>query len=219
MTSESVQITEGILDPIRPASLSPYMSQKDWASLCVRVEKATQPARDHKTCVETFHFYGLFVPVFFILLMVFCMPPEYEELSFGRRVILLFLITVVGFIILGCIAGHMRETRRPIVEESLQQVMVDATRLYKGTLSFHLMTDGSAAQEAMDDRSSGRYGRHFITTNYVLRISILDTERALGYVRHEDVDVATRLKQLEEIRGMISKQEYESKRQQILSSF
>ena len=218
MTSESVQITEGILDPIRPASLSPYMSQKDWAHLCAGVEMATRPARDHKTCVETFHCCGFLVPVVLFFLFISFMPPEYEGV-FGGLVILLFPITVVMFMIFGCIECCVRETRRPIVEESLRQIMVDTTRLYKGTLSFHLMTDGSAAQEAMNDRSSGRYGRHFITTNYVLRISILDTERALGYVRHEDVDVATRLKQLEEIRGMISKQEYESKRQQILSSF
>ena len=178
MTSESVQIKKGVLDPVLPAALSPYMSQEDWDNLCAGVEKATQPAVDHKRCVETYCCCVFLFPVLFVVLVVFCMPPEYQEVPFEGLLYLLFLMTVVGFMTFWGIARRIRETRRPIVEESLQQVMVDTTHLYKDTLSFHLMTDGSAAQEAMNDRSGSCYGRHFITTNYVLRISILDRERA-----------------------------------------
>ena len=184
------------------------MPQEDWMHLCVAVRRATNPVSLYTTRMASCQSIAFLVPIALVQIFGVTMVVTGDPLTSAEAAFALWVVVLILWPIVACVRYCCRLTTKASVELSLVELMKQVTRDYQDTLSFHILRDASDTREAMQEKIDGPWGRVYISSNYILRIIIMDTEHGTGYVRHEDADAATRLEQLGGIQEVVSKQEH-----------
>jgi len=224
--SVRVPITQGRLDPVRPAALSRYMTPQDWEALAEEITQALSPALSFQTCCSYTE----------AILTVACLSAFGSAFLLGPGAFVFFFIAFFASLLAKiCLVLYRRCCLEGTVDQKLQQVLQDFAQTSKGGITFHVFqeSDESAFLD-VNHRRRTRVTKSL--TDYVLEISI-DEERMDAYrliLPTNDLDhtvmsqkapedhwtslqIQTRLQKLEELRSSLTADEYQSKRSEILS--
>ena len=213
----TVQITNGELDQVRPAALKRYISQEDWDSLSVSIYEVLSRGVEHNACMTYFRYVWLFAILASFGFIVFN-PAD-------GIFIYLALFCLISVLFTGSICYRQCVLRNSI-EQDLMRFLAQYSRKKENGLTLHLLQDGSGAVRSLEEGTQGR--TTMIPVDYVLQISV---DQELGYremneltsphiqgAEDERDEIKIRLEKLERAREHLSVEEYEEKRQEILSN-
>eukprot|EP00562_Extubocellulus_spinifer_P010824 CAMPEP_0178497212 /NCGR_PEP_ID=MMETSP0696-20121128/14559_1 /TAXON_ID=265572 /ORGANISM="Extubocellulus spinifer, Strain CCMP396" /LENGTH=249 /DNA_ID=CAMNT_0020125605 /DNA_START=14 /DNA_END=763 /DNA_ORIENTATION=+ len=230
-------------DPIRisrvqPAAMANYMSSAAWTSFCDKVDDALKPLDQVRRISRlTFvAFFALFL-VFMILPILTISSDPSSGMNFPFIGFIIGpLLLMAGMIGMQCYAKQKSTNAL----KGLEAVCEDISKQYS-QLSFHVRFDYILyvvkAADITAISTIVNNGPHTMTTNYI-EVSVADVEAASAVPTYgdgglgapsapplvtaslagEEKSAAERLRDLDEIRGMLSQEEYDRKRKEILDS-
>mmetsp|Transcript_34717 Transcript_34717/g.75984 ORF Transcript_34717/g.75984 Transcript_34717/m.75984 type:complete len:250 (+) Transcript_34717:92-841(+) len=230
-------------DPIRisrvqPAAMANYMSSAAWTSFCDKVDDALKPLDQVRRISRlTFvAFFALFL-VFMILPILTISSDPSSGMNFPFIGFIIGpLLLMAGMIGMQCYAKQKSTNAL----KGLEAVCEDISKQYS-QLSFHVRFDyilyGRYGGGYHGNQYHRNNGPHTMTTNYI-EVSVADVEAASAVPTYgdgglgapsapplvtaslagEEKSAAERLRDLDEIRGMLSQEEYDRKRKEILDS-
>eukprot|EP00563_Minutocellus_polymorphus_P018020 CAMPEP_0197718488 /NCGR_PEP_ID=MMETSP1434-20131217/2627_1 /TAXON_ID=265543 /ORGANISM="Minutocellus polymorphus, Strain CCMP3303" /LENGTH=250 /DNA_ID=CAMNT_0043303151 /DNA_START=27 /DNA_END=779 /DNA_ORIENTATION=+ len=232
-----------VSEPVRlsrtqPAALSSHMSTTAWNSFCDQIDAALQSLDKvkHIARVGTFVFFAGFLC---FMVLPFVSMAASDPWSGGGSSGPTFLIFLLGPLIL--MVGMMgtqcwAASRGRAAMREVEAVCEDISKQYSA-LSFHVRFEyivygryGGSNYYAGNNHNYHHRGGSTHTTNYI-EVNIADVESrgdmgiasapplvTASVVRGTEKSAAERLGDLDNIRGMLSEEEYERKRKEILDS-
>lgn len=232
--SESVRLSR-----TQPAALSQQMSTTAWNSFCDQIDAALEPLDKvkHIARVGTFVFFAGFLCFMVLPFVSFATSDPWSGGSSSSPTFLLFLvgplILMVGLMGTQCWAA----SRGRAAMREVEAVCEDISKQYSA-LSFHVRFQyivygrygGSTYYAGNNHNHHHHRGTSTHTTNYI-EVNIADVESrgdmgiasapplvTASLVGGTEKSAAERLSELDNIRGMLSEEEYERKRKEILDS-
>jgi energy-coupling factor transporter transmembrane protein EcfT len=224
-----VDIIQGKLDRTLPVSLQFYMNQNEWDTLAHEVDKAMAPV----LCIQTF------IPIAMVLWFltsaaIFAASFASSSLDSGLP-IGPFVIVPVLFVLLVISIVIVQYGTSDRVQKKMNAICQRFTQQHAGTLSFHLKQETYMVYPYYYNshgwsRSAARYYLEILiatttTTTTTAVASVVEatpwpTERALpsAPIEAKHLSAAERLAELDEIKHLLSNQEYQDKRRSILDS-
>jgi len=191
------------LDSVRPAALQQHITREEWDAFGDDIREAFAGAVMHNTIASCLR---IVAPVtILVLLGTTLWIRDFTILLFGipaSAIVFLLLEFSLCFKRHCCFLGL--ET-----EANIAHILQSYSKL--GSLTFHLLQDGSGSVRAHLENNQGLTRR--IPVDYIVEVSV-----GPSYLELPDTADGLKLKleQLERAKGMLTKEEYEKKRQSIL---
>jgi len=230
-----------VSEPVRlsrtqPAALSHQMSTTAWNSFCDQIDAALEPLDKvkHIARVGTFVFFAGFLCFMVLPFVSFATTDPWSGGSSSPTFLLFLigpLILMVGMMGTQCWAA----SRGRAAMREVETVCEDISKQYSA-LSFHIRFEYIVYRRYGGYYAGNNYNHHHHrgtsthTTNYI-EVNIADVESrgdmgiasapplvTASLVGGTEKSAAERLSELDNIRGMLSEDEYERKRKEILDS-
>ena len=221
---------------VQPAPLSQHMSSTAWNSFCDQIDKALEPLDKikHIARIATFVFIAGFLCFMIIPFVSFATSDPWSGSSTGPTFLLFLigpLILMGGMVATQCFAA----SRGRAAMREVEAVCEDISKQYSA-LSFHVRFEYFVYRRYGGYNSYGNNhttyhhgGTSTHTTNFI-EVNIADVEARgdMGIASAPPLVTASvvggaertaeRLAELDNIRGMLSDEEYDRKRKEILDS-
>ena len=225
------------IDRTMPAIMSPYMNDYQWNEFCDKIDGALRPIK--RLAKLTMMGFGasflisiaVFFAFFFSVHKSFSDSPFDEDNTGPPKIALLFILPVLSIILSACSMFYVSAKAQQVLRD-IEQIC-EATSAAQPQLSFHVRYERSLYRTGHDDYNSR-------TTQYI-EVSILQSTVVVpmgsnpiavgvatpvttatntygGNNNPSSNTVAERLAELDKVKNILSQQEYDSKRAEILAS-
>lgn len=231
--SVQVDVIQGKLDRIMPVSLQSFMNQTEWDDLANKIDRAMAPALRLQ----------IFIPVamvswFFLSAIIFGVtfaassPASSGSLPIGPFVVVpaLFVVMVIGIVV------STRQASEK-VRDKTNAICRHFTEKHAGTLSFHIKQETYVHDS---EHHAARCYLEIVTASYnvpmqyasVIEVAPIYDSGSASTTKDSKIvlpsapiepskqlSAAERLAELEKMKHLLSKEEYQDKRRSILDSF